>query len=118
MRDHESRTSAHKVTQTLLDQRLRFRIEAGGGFIEDQDARIGQDGASDGNALFLSAGKLNAAFADDRVVLILEGLSKFVDACDLAGGENFLFPGVVLCKNHIFPDRSIEKKSLLQNHAA
>src|SRR5205807_5836386 len=86
VRDDECRAAAHEVAQTLLDQRFRFRIEAGGGYIEDQDARIGQDGASDRDALLLAAGKLHPAFADDRVVLVLERLREFVDARDVAGG--------------------------------
>src|SRR5260370_11780568 len=47
VRDYECRAAAHEVTQRLLDDRLRFRSEAGRGFIEDEDARIGQYGASD-----------------------------------------------------------------------
>ena len=43
----------HQVAQALLDQRLGFGVEAGGGFVQDQNARIGQNGARDGDALAL-----------------------------------------------------------------
>jgi len=68
VRDDERGAAAHQVAQAFLNERLRFGIKAGGGFVEYQDARIGQDGAGDGNALLLSAGKLHAAFADDGAV--------------------------------------------------
>ena len=53
MRNHESSAAAHQVAETLLDQRLGFGIEAGSGFVENQDAWIGEDCAGDGDALAL-----------------------------------------------------------------
>src|SRR5712692_6378586 len=93
MRDDESSAAAHEVAQPLLNERLGFGIEAGSGFVENEDARIGENGAGDGDALFLSAGKSYAAFPHDGVVFFLEGFGEFVDAGDMAGGENLFFAG-------------------------
>src|ERR1700679_3998770 len=46
--DDEGGAAAHQVAQTFLDERFGFGIEAGGGFVENQDARIGEDSAGDG----------------------------------------------------------------------
>ena len=69
MRDDERGAAAHQVREAFLDHGFGFGIEAGGGFVENQDARIGEDGAGDGDALALAAGKFHAALADDGVVL-------------------------------------------------
>jgi len=89
----------------------------GGGFVEYQDARIGQDGAGDGNALLLSAGKLHAAFADDGAVFFVERFREFIHASNAAGGED-LFLGALgrayATFSRIEPSK---RKRLLQDHA-
>src|SRR5208282_5905447 len=74
MRDHERGAPLHQVGKTLLNQLLRFRVETGSGFIENQDARFRQNGAGYRNSLPLSSGKLYSALADDGVVLVREAL--------------------------------------------
>src|SRR5579871_4192849 len=58
MGNDEGRAAAHEIGQALLDEGFGFGIEAGGGFVEDENAGLGQDGARDGDALFLAAGEL------------------------------------------------------------
>ena len=106
--DHKCRAALHQITQPFLNQRFGFRIEAGSGFIEDEDARVGQNRPSDRDALLLPPGKLHSSLAHDRVVFVLERLCEFVDARDLASGENFFFRGVGPRKGHILPNCSIE----------
>src|SRR5262249_52350821 len=84
MRDDEGRASLHEIRKALLNQLLRLGVQAGGGFIEDQYARLRKDGPRNGNPLSLSAGELHAAFANHGVILILEGLGELVDAGDPA----------------------------------
>src|SRR5579863_794990 len=40
VRDDESRAAPHQVRETLLDHRFRFGIEAGGGFVQNEDSRV------------------------------------------------------------------------------
>src|SRR5208282_3849587 len=40
MRNHKSCPPAHEIAEPLLDQRLGFGIEAGSGFVENQNARV------------------------------------------------------------------------------
>src|SRR5258708_349577 len=65
---------------------LDSESEAGRCFVQNQNPRIGQDRASNRNALLLPAGEFYSAFADHRVVLILEGLCKLIHARDVASG--------------------------------
>ena len=47
-------------------------VHAAGRVVEDQDARVHQQGAGDGDALLLPAGERGAALADRRVVALRE----------------------------------------------
>jgi hypothetical protein len=82
VRDDEGRAALHQVREAFLNHGLRFGIEAGGRFVEDQNARIGQDGARDRDSLPLAAGELDAALADDGVVLQLVLFGELVHARD------------------------------------
>src|SRR5262245_411055 len=115
MRDNERRAAAHQVTQTFLNQRFRFRVEAGSGFVENQDARISENRAGDGDALFLPARQTHAAFADDGVVLVREVFRELIYAGDAASFEDFLFARIRPRERHVLADRSVEEKSVLQH---
>ncbi len=47
-----------------LDLVLGGAVDGAGAVVEDQDARVGQEGARDGDALALAAGERHAALAD------------------------------------------------------
>ena len=64
VRDDERRAIGHQVVQRVLDQPLGFGVERGGRLVEDQDRRVAQERACDGQALALAAGQQRAVFAD------------------------------------------------------
>jgi hypothetical protein len=70
MGDDETGAAGHQRSEGLLDEPLVFRVELAGGFVENQDVRIGEHGAGDGDALALPAGEAQAALADRRVVTL------------------------------------------------
>ena len=53
-----------------LDRRLGGRVDRGGGVVEDQDARVGEQGAGDRDPLALAAGEGQAALADPGLVAV------------------------------------------------
>ena len=67
MRDDQRRAPGRKLGQRLLDRPLRLRIQRRGRLVEDQDRRVLQEDASNGETLLLAAGELHPALADDRV---------------------------------------------------
>src|SRR6185295_18212121 len=70
VRDDDGGAAVHQALGRFLDQRLRFRIEAGGRLVQDQYRRVGQEGAGEGDALALAARELDATLADQgRVAL-------------------------------------------------
>ena len=58
----------HHVAQVIEDLVFGLRVDAGESVVEDQNARVADQGAGNGGALFLSAGKRDAALADHGVV--------------------------------------------------
>ena len=67
MRDDERRPALTELGQRFLDQLLGGGVERGGGFVEDQDRRVLEEDARDGEALLLPAAELDAALAHRRV---------------------------------------------------
>ena len=51
MRDNESCASVCEAMQRVENQSLRFRIQSAGWFIQDQDGRVSQEGARNGESL-------------------------------------------------------------------
>src|SRR5207249_6286339 len=72
--DDERRATPPQIAKPVANHRLALAVERRRGFVENQDAGIREDGSRDRDALPLSAGKLHATLADDRVVLVDEGL--------------------------------------------
>ena len=55
----------HQPAQRLADRFLGFAVERGGGFVEQQERRVLEEGARNRDALALAAGEFHAALADD-----------------------------------------------------
>jgi hypothetical protein len=62
--DGDHRLALHQRFQAFLDGRFDFRVQRRGGFVHDQDRRVLEQHAGDGDALALAAGELHAALAD------------------------------------------------------
>ena len=60
-------TRLHQTLQGILYQALALGVEGRGGFVEDEDRRILQDGTGDADALALSARESSATIADVRI---------------------------------------------------
>ena len=68
--DHDHRLALHQFRHGALDDGLVLGVDVGGGLIEDDDGRVLQHGAGDGNALPLTAGEVRPAAAHLRVVAV------------------------------------------------
>ena len=117
MRDHKGSAVAHEIREPLLDQLFRFRIQARSRLVQNEDARIRQNGAGNGNPLPLSPGEFDSSLSHDRVIPVSEALGKLIDARDLACAHDLLFAGIGPRKSYILANGAVEQKRLLQNHA-
>ena len=78
MRDDDHGAALHQVGQRGLHQRLALGIERRGGFVENENGRVLEDGAGNGHALALAAGEAEAFLADDGVVALRHAQNEIV----------------------------------------
>ena len=56
MRDHDGRAAFHQARQRLANAQLGFGVDARGGFVQDQEARIVGQRAGETDELLLAGG--------------------------------------------------------------
>ena len=113
VRNDERRSAFEQGSQRGLDELFAFGVEIARRFVEDEDLRVGEDGAGDGKALALPAGEFEAAFADERVV----ALGKFLDELMRVGAPGGVFnvggADVTFSVRDVVGNRSIEEEDFL-----
>lgn len=68
MRDGDGGAAGGSLVERVLDNTLRLGVEGGGSLVQEQDARVGDNGAGDGNTLLLTTRQKETALADHGVV--------------------------------------------------
>jgi len=70
VRDDNHGAVLHQVGQGLLNEQLGFGVEVRGSLVQDQNGRVLEQGAGDGDTLALPAAELESAVADDGIVAL------------------------------------------------
>ena len=96
---------------------LGFGVDRGGGVVQDEDARVHQQGAGDGDALFLPAGEGDAALADAGVVASGSCQDEFVRLGGCGSLDDLLIGGAGAAEGDVFADGSGEEGRLLEDDA-
>ncbi len=113
--DDQAGAAAHQALERLVDQPLALGIQRGGGLVEQQDARIGENGAGDGDALALAAGKFGAARADEGVIALGQRGDEIVGV-GLAGGVlDFLEGCAGFAVFDVLADAAAEEQDFLRH---
>src|SRR5829696_10205511 len=103
--------------QGLLDVDLGLRVEVGGGLVEDDDGRVGQQQPGDGQALLLPARQPVATLPDHRLPPLGQALDQVQDPGRPAGVLDLLQgrvrPGVA----QVGPDGVVEQVRVLGDQA-
>ena len=86
VRDHERGAVAGEFFEHLEDELLAFDVDLAGGFVEEQDFGVAEDGAGERDALPLAAGEAAAAGADERLVAVGQLFGDERVGVGLAGG--------------------------------
>ena len=73
MGDHERGAVLHQAVQGQLHEAFALGIERTGGFIQNENGRVFQDGPGNGHPLALAAGELHAALAHQGLIALREG---------------------------------------------
>ncbi len=100
-----------------VDGRFGRGVHRGRRVVEQQDARVGEQGAGQGHALALAAGQGQAPFADHGVVAEREGLDEVVRLGCLGGALHLRGGGVGAAVRDVREDRVGEEEGLFEDHA-
>ncbi len=88
--NHNGSAVARGRAYFRLNRLFVVRVELRGGFVENQDGRIFQQGTGNGHALLLSAGQLEAALAHLRLIALGRADDEVVD---MRGARHRLYLG-------------------------
>ena len=102
MGDDEDGFVFDEAGERLLNGGFVFHIQAGGGFVQQNDGRVLQKSTGDGNALTFAAGKLAAVLADVGVPLVRQLLGKFLAVCQLCRRKDLLVGGPLASQTDVF----------------
>src|SRR5690606_24157807 len=109
--------SVPETPEAVLDERLALTVEAGRRLVEDEDLRIGEDRARDGDALALSAGELHPSLADDRLVPVGKREREVVAVRDAGGGEDLIGRRIGPGEPDVLGDGAVEEEVVLEHDA-
>ena len=91
--DHNNRLAFHQFGNRLLNQNFILRVKGCCCFVKQNNGRIFQQGAGDGNTLALTTGKRTAIFTEDRLIPVRHLPDKFITIGGF-GSSNYL---IVCC---------------------
>ena len=117
MRDHDDRAPRRDATNIFVDDRLAVRVQRAGRFVEDQDARIDDQRARDGEPLLLSAREVGRTLVNVSLVTARQALDEFFGAGETAGVDDLVEGRVRLGGGDVLADRAAEQEVFLQHDA-
>src|SRR5215469_7517089 len=113
----EGRAILNEGNQPALDKRFGFRVEGTRRFIENEQARVSQDGTRNRNPLTLAPGQLYPSFPNNRLVSFWQALGKLVDACSDARPSPLLLCCRRAAEENIIADAAVKEIRLLKHDA-
>ena len=94
MGDDEGGAPLHGLFERGLHSPFALRVERAGGFVQQQQRGVLQNGAGDADALALSAGQAHAAFAQIGVVALRQFADESVRLCRAGGLDHLVVGGL------------------------
>lgn len=117
MGNDEDGASYGEIFENSVDDIFTLGVNGGGGFVENQNTGISDDGSSEGDALSLATGEFSAFFADDCLITVGQQLdesgrlSLFGCLMDHLGGGS----GISIA--NVFVDGVVEQECFLSYEA-
>ena len=113
--DDERSSVDQKAAKRNLDAALGADVDGRGRLVEDEDARVGEEGPGKGDELPLPERQARAAFLQLRLVSVLECRDELVRADSLGGLDDFIAGGIRAPERDVVVDGSREQEALLGN---
>jgi hypothetical protein len=113
--DDQRGTGGHQPVERILDQPLAFGIQRRGGFVEQQNRRVAQQGAGDGHALALTAGKARAVLAEESIQALRQVAQESFGIGGTGSLPDRLVRGVPIAVAQVVARRGGEQHALLRD---
>ncbi len=117
MRDSDDRFARREGVNGILHNFFALGVERGIGLIQQQDGRVTQNGAGDGNALLLTAGEIAAAFADDGIVTVADLFDEFMRMRLLRCGDDLRLGGIQAAIANVLTNSVVKQEGVLADKA-
>ena len=117
VRDHEHRAPARQAGERRLHRALALVVQRARRLVEDDDRRVLEEHARDGDALFLPARQARAVLADRRVVAHRQRAHELVDVGLLGRGDDLVERGVGAAVGDVLADGAVEQVHVLLHQA-
>ena len=111
--DDDQGLAPGQVGDGPLDYRLVLGVNTCGGFIQDHDGGVLQNGPGNGDPLLLPAGQVPAATAADRVVPMIQRPDELVAPSGFCYPLHFLVAGIQTAHADVFPNRAVKEVVVL-----
>src|SRR5262249_14809206 len=108
--------AARDGRQVVLNDRLALRVERAGRLVEDQYARLGHEGARDGEPLLLPAREIRAVLHQHGVQPLRQAVDELGRAGHPCSEQDLLQGRVELGDGDVLPHRAVEQKGFLEHH--
>ena len=117
LRNDQQGTGAGVGLERLAQCRIRLVIQRRETVVEDVNGSLLDQGACDGQALFLPAGYVHAALGHLRLHPLRLGVDELTCLGDIGGQLQFLITGVLIAVEQVGLDRTGEQVALLRYEA-
>ena len=107
--DDEGGTALAQPVDRFLHLGFGFHVECAGRLVEDQDGRILENGAGDGDALALAAREAVTAFADAGIVVFDAALDEVTGCGGFCGAVHVVIGGVFAPEPDVLRNRAVEQ---------
>ena len=113
VRDGDDGFAGGEFFQGGLDHAFAFGVQRGGGFVQEEDRSVLQQGSGDGEALLLAAGELTPFVADDGFIALRLGKDEIVGESLAGGFFDLLLRGIRTPEEDVVVDGVVEKEGVL-----
>ncbi len=117
MRDDDRRAVSHQLFKRIANQHLRFRVDAGGRFVQNQDFRVVGQGARKGKQLFLPHRKRGAPFSDFGCIAMLQFPDETGCMNRFRRPLHVFIGDVFVSQTYVFCNASRKQKHVLKHDA-
>ena len=115
MRNDDDGAPPHDLAHIFLDDAFALVIEGTGRLVKNENARIGDQGAGDGDALALPAREACAALADHRVVAVGQFQDEVMGTRQFRGRDDLIDRSPRIGQGNVLTDAAVEQHIVLQN---